>query len=348
MRGVLFRLNAGTKIGFGHLSRCLCIANKLPDNINISFIIYSDNQWSVLSFLEHRGKNLNIKDVIFLHDNEYKTDIQAVLNYVMCNNCFLILDHYDVDEDYQLSLFSSGVRWLQLDSMAKQKFYANYVQHGSPGATRELYANLHGNETTKFLLGPKYVIVDEKFTKLHSEAKIRNQVHTIFLSFGGGTAKGALLKYLNSLAIQFSTIDFVVVLRSILPNLEIIKEIARRNQNIKLYIDVNTNNVADLMSLSDLAILAPGGMSYEAATLGLPLILIATEENQYINLNGCRNLGIAVSLGCIEQVSPALLCQTIGELTCNSVKIQSMSLRSLAIFDGKGTERIINQIISEL
>ena len=94
----------------------------------------------------------------------------------------------------------------------------------------------------------------------------------------------------------------------------------------------------------DIAILAPGGMSYEAATVGLPAILIAIEDNQLVNLKGCSDLGISMSLGLIDDVPPHAVVEALNDIMNTPEKLKSMSATALREFDGKGVERIVNYL----
>lgn len=222
--------------------------------------------------------------------------------------------------------------------MPRQVFYADYVHHGSPGATKERYQNLQGETSTEFLLGTSYIIVDDNFSRYHKMAKAREHVRHILVSFGGGDARGALRKYLPELLQTFPEIKFHIIVRGNNRDIELLKETVASVKNAELHIDCNC--VAEIMLFCDLAILAPGGMSYEAATLGLPMILIAIEDNQYINLQGCSEMGIARSLGIIDQVTPRKLCDEVSDVVHDSESLLSMSSRALKEFDGRGTERI--------
>ena len=64
------------------------------------------------------------------------------------------------------------------------------------------------------------------------------------------------------------------------------------------------------------------------------------EDNQYINLQGCSEMGIARSLGIIDQVTPRKLCDEVSDVVHDSESLLSMSSRALKEFDGRGTERI--------
>ena len=144
--------------------------------------------------------------------------------------------------------------------------------------------------------------------------------------------------YLPELLQTFPEIKFHIIVRGNNRDIELLKETVASVKNAELHIDCNC--VAEIMLFCDLAILAPGGMSYEAATLGLPMILIAIEDNQYINLQGCSEMGIARSLGIIDQVTPRKLCDEVSDVVHDSESLLSMSSRALKEFDGRGTERI--------
>ncbi|MBR5391676.1 MAG: UDP-2,4-diacetamido-2,4,6-trideoxy-beta-L-altropyranose hydrolase [Prevotella sp.] len=335
---ILFRVSAGMDVGLGHLSRCMNIACELSKHYSISFFIETDTPEGVSLFLDGIAESITFKNVFYFPIEEHSLDISRIVDYISENNAFLVLDHYRVDEDYQLSLKVAGVHWMQLDSHAAQVFYADIVQHGSPGATEELYKNLHGTDSGIFLLGPKYVIVNNVYCTLHNTARVRKTLSRILVSFGGGYAKGALKKYIPHLATCFPTIDFHIVFRGNHPDRSYLESIANTQSNIHLYIDYD--DIPNLMLNCDLGILASGGMSYEAATLGLPLILIGIEDNQYINLKGCSDLGIACSLGTLSNVTPELLCKTITLLQTDISRITEMSKQALENFDGKGVKRI--------
>lgn len=336
---ILFRVNAGLNVGLGHISRCMQIARKMARCYPISFMVNTDSKEIVENFIRDIANNLPLNNLIYVNKDN---DLSVIIDYYHHYHSFLVLDHYDVDEEYQLILKRAGMHWLQLDSHAAQLFYGDFVQHGSPGATEELYANLHGNKETKFLLGPQYVIVNEELTELHNSSKVRETIRKVFVSFGGGYAKGALLKYLSVLVQSFPSLEFCVALRANHPDLLSLKHIEKDFPNVTLYID--SNYVYQLMCQCDVAILASGGMSYEAATVGLPSILIALEDNQFVNLKGCSDLGISVSLGTIDLVPPNTVVNTLMMLKNNTELLSRMSKVALHHFDGKGVNRIVSVI----
>lgn len=346
MKEVLFRVNAGLDVGLGHLSRCLNIAREISSYFPVSFFIHTHSQSNVDKYLKEVASDIGFHTLFFFEEDDMDTDVTLIVEYVLKNNAYLVLDHYQVNVEYQLRLKNANIHWMQLDSHAAQLFYADIVQHGSPGATDALYKELHGIDNGIFLLGPRYVIVNNAYTTLHQEARIRQSLSRVFVSFGGGYAKGALKKYLGKVASDFPSLEFFVVFRSNHPDKAYLEKLTNIHHNIRLYVDYDS--IPELMLSCDLAILASGGMSYEAATLGLPSILIALEDNQHINLAGCSRLGVSYSLGVIEQVSVEQLCSTIAMIKDDVSRLARMSRCALDHFDGKGVSRIVDVLKQQM
>ena len=338
MRNYIFRVNAGLRTGLGHLSRCLNIAREISPCSSLTFFVKTDDENVVNHFLKKVNDLDGLEIIICNHVLSLEKDVTMLIQYVKEKQAYLILDHYDVTEDYQLALKKAGVHWLQLDSHANQKFYGDYVLHGSPGAIMKLYKNLRGSDETQFLLGPEYVLVGKRYRELHGIATVRKRVSRVLLSFGGGYAKGALLKYVPELSCRFRDLTFCVIVRGEHPDISNLRLLANQCDHLELCVDCE--NIPDLMFSCDFGILAPGGMSYEAATLGLPLLLIALEDNQEINLKGCSAIGIAQSLGMIENVSANDLCLALENLISQPSQLQEMSSIALKLFDGQGARRI--------
>ncbi len=124
---ILFRVNAGQNVGYGHVVRCLQIARELENDYLISFCVYTEKRDDVEKFFFEAKSEINIHKIIYVQHKE--DDLDILIDYIQKNNAFLVLDHYDVDEQYQLYLKEKGVHWLQLDSHAAQKFYGDVVQH---------------------------------------------------------------------------------------------------------------------------------------------------------------------------------------------------------------------------
>lgn len=344
---ILFRLDAGDKVGMGHLSRCIALYLVLKEEYNLHFLIKTDNINKIKSFLEQRDlhifNKLNFLDISISESNELK----IIVDNVRKKNAFLIIDHYAANENYQYYLYSNKVKWLQFDSHGKIKFYANLVLHASPGATYEMYNHLKMSRNTRFLLGTKYAIINSSFKNIRHEINFRTELKTILICFGGGSDQGFGLKCLELLEsnkINQKIINFITSKSN--PNLDNIKRVGMKFPHFNLILD--SNKMHKLMAESDLGIIPPGTLSYEAASVGLPMILITIADNQNINATGWNKFGAAISLGNFNTVNKEKLNSILTELDRKPFLLKEMSLKGLNAVDGNGplrTKKEIKKII---
>ncbi|SDW74880.1 UDP-2,4-diacetamido-2,4,6-trideoxy-beta-L-altropyranose hydrolase [Aequorivita viscosa] len=347
MKKIFFRIDAGKIFGLGHLSRCLCLANEFSNGFELGFFIKTDNPLTIIQFIEDKLKEVIPRSLYFFElDIQPTQELKFLINEVKKQNAFLIIDHYTADEKYQKELYENNVKWLQFDSHAKVKLYSDFVLHGSPNATEELYRPLIV-KNTKMLFGPKYAIVGEQFRRGRENVEVRKSVNEIFISFGGGNDKGALLKCISDLDSSFlKNISLNIVTSELNPSINEIKGWVSKSKNVTLFI--NTNKVFEIMARCDLAILTPGTLSYEASCMGLPMLLISTADNQDINASGWERIGAARYLGKIEYLDKNIFNASIRNVIENTDLLNSMSECSFDAVDGKGAERTAKIIKSRI
>jgi len=334
---IVIRLDAGERFGLGHLSRCISLVHGFK-NINPIFIVKTDNLSLVKTYLK---KTINLPFNLIPLD--LNVDLINEINLIesCCKeHTLLILDHYCASEDYQIEIKNRNISWLQLDSHAKVNFFANWVMHGSPGATKALYEPLRKCAKTRFLLGPKYCIIKDQLRLQKEKRRLRIDLKKVIICFGGGNDGGVTLKCLKSLDFKlFHDIEFSVVIN---PNNSDLEEITKFEKQglIKLY---DQYELTELMINSDLALIAPGMMSYESAFLGLPMILITIADNQIINAISWENRGCGINVGGLNDI-PININSHINH--CKST-LYEMSENCLTLVDGNGVERIVNEIKNE-
>lgn len=336
-RRVVFRLDAGMKRGLGHLSRCLSLALALPSDVKILFVIKTDSLEHVQSFVNQQ-KTSGIA-FVFKDASTFGVDIEfGYLASLNKDKSFFILDTYDAVPSYQKELKRQGIRWLQFDSHAKIDLYADMVLHGSPGASFELYKPLMKSEQQKLLLGTKYAILASVFREKHSKAIPREKVKTVFICFGGGDDKGATFKIMNAIKeiALLNSLSIQVFINERNPFYTDIIDLASSYDDFVL--NINKTNIAEAMLEADLAFIAPGTLSYEAACLGLPMLLVSIASNQLVNAKGWEAKGCAEYLGSIESIKLENINASLENINENN-KLTKMSINCLNLVDGEGALR---------
>lgn len=334
---LLIRLDAGDRFGLGHLSRCITLVKEFGCSMN-RFLVRTDNEQLVYNFIK---RNLEISFELTVLGENIGHDLDLLtIEQLSSKGTLLIVDHYHADELYQSRLRKLGIRWLQLDSHAKNGFYGDWVMHGSPGATEELYSSLRRRPETKFLLGPKYCIIKEGLRNSYNERFIRTKVTSVIICFGGGDDRGATLKTLEAIDFAaYSDVKFEVAVSEFNKDYNSILDFRNRG----LVAVIPTDKLSSSMMEADLAIIAPGMLSYEAAFLGLPMLLVTLADNQEINSKAWELYGCALNVGGISEISTGL-ADLIKKMYDDGERLTEMSEICLSIVDGEGVKRIIEEI----
>lgn len=342
-RDILFRLDAGYIFGMGHLSRCISLANSFSHNYNISFWIKTDAPKKVEAFLKGRFKHKKL-NILFLNPKISKEkDLKDIITYCAGKNVFLILDHYSLDDSYQKAIADAGIKFLLFDSHGNSNFYADAILHASPSATHEAYKPLQKNPNALLLLGTTYAIMDSGFSKAREGSQIRKSLKNILLCMGGGSDKGASLKILQFLEkFSLNDMNIEVIAGSNHPDFFAIQSLCAKLPNF-IHIP-GTQEMPKYMSKADLGIIAPGTLSYEAACMGLPMLLCVIADNQNMNAYGWEQLNCAINMGEIEKLQKDDLISYIRILQDNPTKLQKMSELGIRAVDGKGAARVKGEI----
>jgi UDP-2,4-diacetamido-2,4,6-trideoxy-beta-L-altropyranose hydrolase len=299
MNPVVFRTDANAQLGFGHLTRCIALAQALRKQDVPCIMVGPDPNAAKKEHVQLFEKWISVP--------EWKTaeaDSQFLISVAQNNNAnWLVLDDYRVDEPYQLALRVAGFHWLQFDGFAEKPLWADFVVNANPAAKAEDYKNVLRNPETKLLLGPKYAVLRQEFF----EVKLREldrPVQQILVTFGGGDDRGAIRFVLEALLpVTPAKIHFVVVSGKNNPNNEQLEKWIPQNGDQRVRLFVDPVEVATLYSASDLAIMAGGTTTHEAARCGLPMILITIADNQVPQAKAWSELGAAIYIGVLADVT---------------------------------------------
>lgn len=268
-KNIAFVVNGNNKIGMGHISRVL----ELADEFYVKPDIYFDkNQtdYSMFGNTTHTLIGVNGMSEVIREISRKPYDL-------------IINDILDTSIDY--------MRQLKARTSAN---IVNFEDCGDGCRYADLVINaLYGKSNmSNVKCGHDYYIVPKAFL-MYKPIDIKEHVNRIFISFGGADPQNYTDRILKIISkTKYLVYEFVVVLGKAKNN---ISELMKYNgmSNIKVYYDVD--NMAELMSECDVAITSRGRTGYELGTLGIPTIAMAqnkreelhyfvSEENGYIYL----------------------------------------------------------------
>ncbi|ADH60464.1 pseudaminic acid biosynthesis-associated protein PseG [Thermoanaerobacter mathranii subsp. mathranii str. A3] len=334
MLKVAIRVDGGPKIGMGHITRCLALAEELANNdCNITFI--TRNDISSITKIKEYGFDVNVIE-IFTIDEEINYITRIINQFDI-----LITDSYEIDYNYLYTIKKTGVFLVSIDDLNEHDFPCDIVINGNIYAEDLNYKDVTGK--TRFLLGPKYVLMRKEFRDLPKK-QIKNKVENILITMGGSDPKGVTIKVLKALMsdrnLRSLNIDVVIGPSFNKELVTEINEFAKNNKNISTSYNVNATIMRELMIKTDIAISAGGSTLYELAAAGVPTIAVIVADNQIKNVNKWVSQHAIVKVTQISDVK-----NNIEKLIFDNNTRQMMSNISSSLVDGLGTIRCTKEII---
>ena len=188
MKSILFRADGNGKWGLGHIVRCLALADELENNNLDLEVVFITKYEESKKIIEEKDYN-----VVLATDD----GISQIRN-LADEDTLVITDFLDTDNQYISEIKKiTGLKVISIDNNTKLKridadilINANVFDEGEIKAIG----------STRYFLGPKYMILRKKFEEAHEgERKIKDKVETILVMFGGTDPRGFTIKVVNAL-----------------------------------------------------------------------------------------------------------------------------------------------------
>ena len=336
-RRLYIRADANHVLGIGHVMRCKTIAEEwierggecvflAADEESVSII--KDMGFSVLC-LNGRWDNLEI-------------EITALLEIIQEQkiSCILI-DSYYITHAYMKKL-TDYVKVIYLGLMNEEAYPVHMLINYNITADKEAYEKKYSPEVKK-LLGCRYFPLRQEFVGVNIE--IKDEVRDIFLSTGGSDPYHVALIIAKELLARTDK-KLHVILGAFNKDKEELKMLHKENPRLFLY--ENVQNMAEVISLCDIAVSAGGVTLYELSACGIPTVTYAFADNQLEAVHTFEQKGIMKSVGDIrrqptEEWTEAVYRQ-VEQLCRNKEQRQDMSFKMKQLVDGKGKAKIVDKI----
>lgn len=341
MINFVFRLDSSSIIGYGHLMRCMTLANKFIFlGFNVTFILGYNSKDS-LDFIN----NEHVNTIILPDVKDEKDDANKCLEYIDHDSFYMIVDHYFLSYKWESEIIKSSKKMIVIDDLANRKHQCNILIDSSYKRNYFDYEKLVP-EYCQFFLGERYCLLRPEFQFLRDAAQIRRANTTaitrLLVSFGATDSEKYTLRVLNYLnEMPFSgEVDVLISTGCIW--LDELKSKTATMNNVTLH--MNANNVAELILNADLAIGALGTSTWERASLGLPCICIVTADNQIFNAKNLNSIK-AIFLSDIDQLAHDLSSLLFEQHSLQDW--QGVSDTSFKLVDGKGINRVTHAILKD-
>ena len=336
MKKIIIRADGNTKIGAGHLMRCLTVAETIEKN-RVLFVC-ADEESAKLA-MEHGFHafvlNTDYKDMMSELPLWQQMKAQNV-GGLGTGEVTILVDSYYVNNEYLLALKCLG-KVVLLDDMAQDVKAADVIINYNAFANPEMYEGLFGAVDTIIYTGSNFIPVRPDFVA--RDYTVAETVRKVLITTGGGDRDNIAGQILDT--IYESGIIYQVVTGRFNPHYKTLQKYAESHPGVEILHDVK--DMAGLMLGCDLAITAGGTTVYELCSIGVPFICFSYAENQEKLVEYVGREKIALSAG--KYHVNAEMC--LMEIKSDFEKLKSddelrrkCSEAEKKVVDGQGAKRI--------
>jgi len=314
---VIIFTEAGKNYGYGHLTRCLALAQGFKKR-GVESTFYIRGNHDVGKFLS--GFIWYSKDWL--------------INQIDTQGHIVIIDSYYADEFFCNKIYQTANKVIFFDDYNRINYPGGLVLNSVLNADRLLYSE---NQSITYLLGSKYHPFRQEFWEA-KQKEIKSKVEKILITFGGSDMTNETPQILKMLTLKYPDIKKHVIIGSGFSNIHEIE--TESDKNTILIYSPNAEQMKTEMQDCDLAISAAGQTTYELARIGTPSLIKKIAENQDCVINSW------VEQECFQRFFD------INDLE-EGIENYSFELRMLhsvnaiKMVDGKGIDRVFEKVLND-
>jgi spore coat polysaccharide biosynthesis predicted glycosyltransferase SpsG len=306
---ILLRCDATSRTGFGHLSRCLALAEALEEEgATCGFMGTFEPAAQVLlasttfRWKAARGPSGGGDDL---------DGVTAELD----QDTIVIIDGYWIEPRYVEALAARARRLVLIDDFAALAAYpaGSTVLNLTVGAAGD-GARARYPRSVRTLLGPSFFLARRQLRAVRRERRMPPpRAERVLVSIGGVDRHGLSLLVAEALAEVAPTATVTVVAGSPSP---VIDELASRARagRLRAAVHVGLPGLAPALAAAD-AVVSGGGLTkYEAAYVGLPTAVLSQTEEQATETREFVARGLALDLGLGAAVTQEVLAAGLARL----------------------------------
>lgn len=354
---IAFRVDASSKIGTGHVMRCLTLADALREEGAESQFVCREHEGHFMDHIRSRGyaaHTLPKSEANWSFESDlthaswlgvdWQTDADQTRE-ALGSEVFdwLIVDHYALNHRWESALRSSCKCIMAIDDLADRQHDCDLLLDQNYGSSAERYRGLVPAGCTQ-CHGPKYALLKPAYAERCAQLPPRDgQVRRVLIYFGGG-ANAVNLTCLAVQAFQvpeLAHIELDIVIGTSYAHQSSLEELVAQRDNANIHLQLP--DLADLMAEAHLAIGAGGATTWERCCMGLPAIVISVAENQRPACEALSADNLIDYLGHVDQVTSQSIRDRVLSLKRKSDLLRTLSERGMRLLDANGTDRILNE-----
>ena len=363
---VAFRVDCSDMIGTGHIMRCRNLARMMKQSgCSVKFLgkgIRSIVQVVPgLECVEFDGTDFSkvkLEDTSTWLGGSWELDADETCRYLKGVD-LLITDHYGIDHRWEKRVLGvqPRLKLMCIDDLADRRHSCSLLLDQTLRLSNvNPYQDLCPSDC-RFLLGPKYCLVNEIFHFGHRRALERAKAllttsnkECYMICFGGSDIVDATAMSLRSmieLAKELPIDKVIVVCGRLYQSLGGLERLAKTASfEVEIHQGCSQEKLIELLESCSGCIGGAGVSCYERCCLGVPSLVITIAENQIPNASSLSELGAIDWVGNIQEVTQDEEKWKLRVRRFLTEKEHRRSLREagLKLLDGNGIRNILKEI----
>jgi UDP-2,4-diacetamido-2,4,6-trideoxy-beta-L-altropyranose hydrolase len=305
---VLIRVDSSSRIGTGHVSRCLRLAEELKLKGSRVIFLCADLPGNISSSISDLGFEIELfespvhEGVMDSIESPWPTKAQIIdasrtSKWAKSKNTeVVVVDQYALSELWESQLASNGFRVIALDDLPGKRHSSALVIR--PGVSLAAFDTHDHGGNFRQLAGPRYAMIPKEFCEARNfmERPNTSSSKRVLVYFGGADESNASEQVVDGIIRSGISECFIeLVLGSGNSHFEVLSKKYEAVPNVTVHSSLSS--LSEIISLCDAAVGAGGVSAFERAAAGLPAILFSLSENQIAVCTELASLGMAQYFG---------------------------------------------------
>ncbi len=337
MNSLFIRADATSRIGAGHVMRCMALAQAWrEEGGQVVFLGHCESE-AIIRRIINEGFDFIPVENPFPHPDDFRITLEALSS----PKSWLVLDGYHFNAEYQRLIKQAGFRLLFFDDYGHAgHYYADFVLNQNVSVDESLYSNRE--PSSRLLLGPRYALLRREFLPWRGwKRNIPGLARKILVTMGGGDRDDVTTKVVEAIKLLNNpALDVKVLAGPVNLHGDAIK-IAMRHAPCAMRCIENATNMPEMMAWADIGISGGGGACRELAFMGLPGVVFVLAKNQQQVAACLDKAGVVLNWGEGKSMEAPRFGRQLNNIIEDREARRSMSERGQDLVDGNGARRIL-------
>ncbi len=342
MHRALICCDASLEIGFGHLYRCLAVADSFLKDRGIMVSLAMAEGPVAFRLVRQAGYPLHLWDRNRFADRE--SWLLDVIRKEKIDLLFLDLRE-DLDPEVLRALQQSGCLLASMDDLTSNRLHMDFVfQPPVFAGDEQPWEGFDG----KLLSGWEWVALRRPFSR--SLTRKPNRPPAILVTMGGSDPAGMTEIAVEALCLAGSGFQADILLGPGFSREEALRKYLQQEAVFpyRIHRSAEAGEIARLMAASDMALASFGMTAYELAAMRVPALYLCLSPLHERRAIGFQKQGLAVNLGLYQKNRRECLAVEIRLILDDEKRRWAMMESAAQLQVGSGAERIADLLSTEI